>query len=102
LTTFLSLHGWQGSEPGHRQRPSAAELEGRGHTVRLPDFPDPDAPRFGPWLARLEQELRAIDRPTVCFGDDPTGRTAMRARWPRPALRSYRIAGGVHLDLASG
>lgn len=62
MATFLFLHGWQGSEPGHWQRLSAEELERRGHTVRFPDFPDPDVPRFEPWLSLLQEELRAVDR----------------------------------------
>lgn len=61
MTAFLFLHGWQGSEPGHWQRLTAAELERRGHTVRFPDFPDPDQPAFEPWLAVLEDELRGLD-----------------------------------------
>jgi predicted alpha/beta hydrolase family esterase len=61
VATFLFLHGWQGSEPGHWQRLTAAELERRGHTVRFPDFPDPDHPQLEPWLALLEEELTAVD-----------------------------------------
>jgi uncharacterized protein len=61
VAAFLFLHGWQGSEPEHWQRLTAAELERRGHTVRFPDLPEPDTPRFEPWLDALEAELRALD-----------------------------------------
>lgn len=61
MSTFVFLHGWQGSEPGHWQRLTAAALAERGHDVRFPDFPDPDRPEVGPWLERLEQELLTVD-----------------------------------------
>jgi predicted alpha/beta hydrolase family esterase len=60
VATFLFLHGWQGSGPGHWQRLAADELARRGHAVRFPDFPDPDFPSFDAWLDLLEQELAAV------------------------------------------
>lgn len=61
MATFLFLHGWQGSDPEHWQRLTAAELAARGHAVRFPDFPEPDIPVLEPWLARLEEELAACE-----------------------------------------
>ncbi len=61
MPTFLFLHGWQGSEPGHWQRWLAAELAGRGHDVRFPDFADPDEPDLAVWLAELREELARLE-----------------------------------------
>lgn len=61
MATFLFLHGWQGSDAGHWQRLAALELARRRHVVRFPDLPDPDLPRFEPWLEGLEAELGAVD-----------------------------------------
>jgi predicted alpha/beta hydrolase family esterase len=60
VATFLFLHGWQGSEPEHWQRWLAAELAGRGHDVRFPDFTEPDTPDLDVWLRELREELARL------------------------------------------
>ncbi|MFJ6939614.1 RBBP9/YdeN family alpha/beta hydrolase [Streptomyces sp. NPDC101132] len=68
--SHLLLHGWQNRRPeGHWQRVLADGLTARGHQVRHPQLPDPDAPRLDAWLATLERELGALDgaeRTVVC------------------------------------
>ncbi|GAA1792799.1 RBBP9/YdeN family alpha/beta hydrolase [Agromyces lapidis] len=62
MAQVLILHGWQNRRPdGHWQRWLAEELGGRGHEVRYPQLPEPDAPVRGEWLAALDDELRGTD-----------------------------------------
>ncbi|MFJ9577902.1 RBBP9/YdeN family alpha/beta hydrolase [Streptomyces sp. NPDC101191] len=56
MTTFLILHGFQNHRPaGHWQHWLAGELRGRGHEVRYPQLPEPDAPVLADWLDALEK-----------------------------------------------
>lgn len=56
MTTYLILHGFQNRRPaGHWQHWLAGELRGRGHEVRYPQLPEPDAPVLEEWLAALEE-----------------------------------------------
>ncbi|MGW5420118.1 RBBP9/YdeN family alpha/beta hydrolase [Streptomyces sp. NPDC003943] len=55
--TFLVLHGFQNHRPpGHWQHWLAGALRERGHEVRYPQLPEPDAPRLGEWLDALARE----------------------------------------------
>ena len=56
MTTYLILHGFQNHRPaGHWQHWLAGELRARGHEVRYPQLPEPDAPVLADWLAALEE-----------------------------------------------
>ncbi|MEV5972021.1 alpha/beta hydrolase [Streptomyces sp. NPDC051921] len=56
MTAYLILHGFQNHRPpGHWQHWLAGELRGRGHEVRYPQLPEPDAPVLGAWLDALEE-----------------------------------------------
>ncbi|MFH8580584.1 alpha/beta hydrolase [Streptomyces zaomyceticus] len=56
MTTYLILHGYQNDRPpGHWQHWLAGELRARGHEVRYPQLPEPDAPVLADWLAALEE-----------------------------------------------
>jgi uncharacterized protein len=66
LMSFLILHGWQGSGPGHWQTWLAERLRRLGEDVSYPDLPAPDAPRLDSWLETLDTELgRTADGPVV-------------------------------------
>jgi uncharacterized protein len=55
-TTFLILHGFQNHRPpGHWQHWLAGALRERGHEVRYPQLPEPDAPRLDDWLDALAE-----------------------------------------------
>ena len=58
MSSFLILHGWQGSGPEHWQTWLAGRLLSRGERVSYPELPDPDTPRLERWLGALEPELR--------------------------------------------
>ncbi|MEU2116507.1 alpha/beta hydrolase [Streptomyces sp. NPDC016459] len=61
MTTYLILHGYQNHRPpGHWQHWLAGELRARGHEVRYPQLPAPDAPVLEEWLAALGEHA---DRP---------------------------------------
>ena len=62
---YLILHGWQGSGSDHWQTWLAQRLRARGHAVRYPTLPDPDAPVLGAWLEALEAELEACPEEPV-------------------------------------
>jgi uncharacterized protein len=66
--SFLILHGWQGSGPGHWQTWLAARLRAAGERVAYPDLPDADMPMLEPWLAALAGELRELpgERTVLC------------------------------------
>ncbi|MFF8599109.1 RBBP9/YdeN family alpha/beta hydrolase [Streptomyces sp. NPDC015232] len=54
--TFLVLHGFQNHRPpGHWQHWLAGALAERGHEVRYPQLPEPDAPHLADWLAALDE-----------------------------------------------
>ncbi|MFI8522297.1 RBBP9/YdeN family alpha/beta hydrolase [Streptomyces sp. NPDC085481] len=56
MTTYLILHGFENHRPpGHWQHWLAGELRERGHEVRYPQLPEPDAPVLGDWLDALEE-----------------------------------------------
>jgi uncharacterized protein len=55
--SFLILHGWQGSGPGHWQTWLAGRLRDRGERVSYPELPEPDAPRLDRWREALDLEL---------------------------------------------
>jgi uncharacterized protein len=55
--SFLILHGWQGSGPGHWQSWLAGRLRERGERVSYPQLPEPGAPRLDRWLGALDEEL---------------------------------------------
>lgn len=58
---FLILHGLENHRPPqHWQFQLAAELVRRGHDVRYPGLPNPDAPQLDEWLAVLDDELASL------------------------------------------
>lgn len=60
--SVLIAHGWQNHRPeGHWQRVLAERLTADGHRVRYPQFPEPDVPVLGDWLALLRAELAALE-----------------------------------------
>jgi predicted alpha/beta hydrolase family esterase len=69
-TSFLILHGIENHRPPeHWQFLLAARLVERGHAVRYPALPEPDAPELERWLSTLRAELAALggrQRVVVC------------------------------------
>jgi predicted alpha/beta hydrolase family esterase len=64
--SYLILHGYQGSGPGHWQTWLAGRLRSSDASVHYPDLPDADAPQLHAWLDALARELDAIgDEPIV-------------------------------------
>ena len=63
--SYLILHGYQGSGPGHWQAWLAGRLQTTDAVVRFPDLPDADAPRLETWLDALDRELED-DAIVVC------------------------------------
>ena len=61
--SFLILHGIENHRPPqHWQFLLAAQLVERGHDVRYPALPEPDAPELEQWLSTLQVELAALGR----------------------------------------
>ncbi|MEU6928108.1 alpha/beta hydrolase [Streptomyces sp. NPDC046385] len=59
MTTYLILHGYQNHRPpGHWHHWLAGALRERGHEVRYPQLPEPDAPVLAEWLDALEEHGR--------------------------------------------
>ena len=63
--SYLILHGYQGSGPGHWQTWLAGRLRSSDASVYYPDLPDADAPRLDSWLEALEGELESMAEPPV-------------------------------------
>ena len=65
-SSYLILHGYQGSGPGHWQTWLAARLRAGDAVVHYPDLPDADAPQLrrlaGRARARAGLDRRAADR----------------------------------------
>jgi len=58
--SFLILHGWGGSGPGHWQHWLATRLRADGELVRFPALPDPDEPKLADWRKVLSTELDSM------------------------------------------
>ena len=63
--SFLILHGYQGSGPGHWQTWLAGRLRAADAQVTYPDLPDPDQPQLRSWMNALAGELDALGEPPV-------------------------------------
>ncbi|MFH1508776.1 MAG: alpha/beta hydrolase [bacterium] len=60
-TTFLILHGYQGSGTKHWQTWLASELEKAGKQVLYPALPSKDQPSKNAWLQKLTETIKDID-----------------------------------------
>jgi predicted alpha/beta hydrolase family esterase len=63
--SYLILHGYMGSGPGHWQTWLAGRLRSADAQVSYPDLPDPDDPLLSSWLDALDRELDALAEPPV-------------------------------------
>ena len=63
--SYLILHGYLGSGPGHWQTWLAGRLRSSDAAVYYPDLPDADAPQLSSWLDALGRELDSIAEPPV-------------------------------------
>ncbi len=63
--SYLILHGYQGSGPGHWQTWLAGRLRATDAQVSYPDLPDADQPQLRSWLEALDGELDALASPPV-------------------------------------
>jgi predicted alpha/beta hydrolase family esterase len=63
--SYLILHGYQASGPGHWQTWLAGRLRSGEATVAYPDLPDADSPQLQSWLDALAGELDALAEPPV-------------------------------------
>ncbi len=90
--SFLILHGIENHRPPeHWQFLLAAELVERGHEVRYPALPEPDAPQLERWLDVLDEELAALggqQRVVVCH-------SLACLLWFRASERGLTTAGPV-------
>jgi uncharacterized protein len=105
--SYLILHGYQGSGPGHWQTWLAARLRSGDAAVHYPDLPDADHPQLRAWLDALEGELDAIGDPpvVVCHSLSCVLWLHHVAAGGKPAQRVLLVAppsrAGVPHDLAS-
>ncbi len=60
MRSFLILHGWQSSGPGHWQTWLAGRLRANGEHVHYPDLPDADDPMLDTWLDAVAGELDSM------------------------------------------
>lgn len=65
MTSFLFLHGLDGSDDGHWQRWLAARLTAAGERVLFPELPDASDPEPAAWEAALREELDSLSEPPV-------------------------------------
>jgi uncharacterized protein len=63
--SFLILHGYEASGPGHWQTWLAARLRAADAQVAYPDLPDPEQPQLRSWLDALAGELDVLGEPPV-------------------------------------
>lgn len=65
-SSFLLLHGYENQRPpSHWQRWLSLELTARGHDVRYPQLPDPDAPDFERWRDVALANLATLTEGTI-------------------------------------
>ena len=94
-SAFLILHGLSGSGPGHWQRWLAERLAQDGHTVHLPDLPDPDSPDPEAWRRELLAalgELAGDERVVICHSLSCIAWLAACAELERPVDRVALVA----------
>ncbi|KOG13677.1 MULTISPECIES: RBBP9/YdeN family alpha/beta hydrolase [Streptomyces] len=86
MTTYLILHGYQNHRPpGHWQHWLAGRLRERGHEVRYPQLPEPDAPVLADWLdALVEHGKRPADGEFVVVAHSLSVLLWLRAGERRP------------------
>jgi predicted alpha/beta hydrolase family esterase len=65
MSSFLILHGLEGSGPDHWQTWLAGRLRERGERVSYPRLPDPFDPHPADWDRALTAELDTLDAPVV-------------------------------------
>lgn len=65
MASFLILHGYLGSGPGHWQSWLAERLRDAGLSVLYPDLPAPADPELGPWREELARALGAAGEAPV-------------------------------------
>jgi predicted alpha/beta hydrolase family esterase len=63
--SYLILHGYLGSGPGHWQTWLAGRLRATEAAVYYPDLPDAESPQLRSWLEALEGELDSIAEPPI-------------------------------------
>jgi predicted alpha/beta hydrolase family esterase len=66
VSSYLILHGLDGSGPGHWQPWLADRLRAGGHDVAFPDLPEPSDPRPRPWIEMAAAELDRGADAVVC------------------------------------
>src|SRR3954447_13592149 len=84
--SYLILHGYEGSGPGHWQTWVAGRLRSGEATVAYPDLPDAEHPQ-------LQTSLDALARRALARRGPPPPR-ALAGRAGRRARRARRAAGG--------
>ncbi|ROQ39463.1 hypothetical protein EDF46_1095 [Frondihabitans sp. PhB188] len=84
-SSFLILHGYENHRPpGHWQRYLAEELTVRGHDVRYPQLPDPDAPDEAAWLEVALANLATLTEGPVTV----VAHSASAVMWLRACSRA--------------
>ncbi|MFJ3906578.1 RBBP9/YdeN family alpha/beta hydrolase [Streptomyces sp. NPDC090025] len=90
MSTYLLLHGFENRRPpGHWQHWLAGELRARGHEVRYPQLPEPDAPRLADWLDALTEHGTPPND-----GDRPEGEFVVLAHSLGVLLWLHAVAAG--------
>src|SRR4051794_27112158 len=92
--SYLILHGYQGSGPGHWQSWLAGRLRSADAIVRFPDLTDADQPNLQLWLDALERELDAFSEAPVVICHSLACLLWMHhvAREGKPATRLLLVA----------
>ena len=94
--SYLILHGYQGSGPGHWQTWLAGRLRSGDAAVHYPDLPDADAPALhalaGRAARRARRDRRAADRRLPLAGVRAVAASRRRGRRRRRARAARRAA----------
>lgn len=99
---IVIAHGYGMSGGDHWYPYLSGELRAAGHEVRVPDFPDPEAPEAGAWLKALEEETGSRPADTVLVGHSLGGVNLLRLLQEHDTEAEGPYAGAVFVASMSG
>lgn len=95
MANVLIIHGTYGYPTENWIPWLKTELEQRGHTVRVPQFPTPEHQDLGSWMAVFDQHRDFLDEQSVMIGHSAGASFMLSAleTLARPITGSFFVAG---------
>jgi len=92
MKRVILVHGWEGSLESNWFPWLKGELESWGLEVIIPEMPDTDEPKIGPWVSKLREVVGEIDEDTFLIGHSIGCQAIMRYL---ESLKGDEMFGGI-------